>query len=845
MARSRRAVLDLLASVADGQSPDWDGLETGSAAADPRALRILRTIAGVADVHRTLDSLDAPSSVSDSDDAPVVRPWPTAVRSWGSLTLKEKLGTGASSDVFRAYDRRLDCDVALKLFKTQTGGQRERVERRLREARMLARVRHDNIVQVFGADEHDGYLGIWMELVDGRTLEQELQGRGRWSGREAAAAGQDLCRALAAVHSAGFTHGDIKAHNVVREDGGRLVLMDFGAGRSRISEARPESGTPLYLAPEVLAGASPGVESDLYSLGVLLYHLVTKTYPITAATVDELRARHARREAVPLANVRPDLELPFVRVVERALAPKPEDRFRSAGEMEAALAQALGTVRQEPIPAARTWWPLAFAALAIVALGLAWVALRAPDAPVASPVNAPRRIAVLPFQTVGSGEHATQIGDGVSADLTSLLFGVSDIHVVSGVSVQHFRNSTRPATEIGRVLGVDVLVAGVVEVAYGRVSVHVELLDTENSQRLWSKRYDRTSGELFRMQSDIALEIVTELKGRLSANDEKALERPSMNYQAFEFYSVGRYQWNKRTPEGFKLAIQYFEQAIASDPAAALPYVGLSDAYTLAAAYGVLPTIDAHPRAEAAAIKAVQLDPDLAEAHAALGSIRQEQLRWPEAGAAFSRAIELKPGYQLARHWYALYLTSHRRFDEAIEQMRVGLTQDPLSVAARGALAFIHYMNRDYTSALEHYHAARELEPRSWLLRNLAIVYLVQGSYDEALAWLDRIEPGSQPDADLKAIRANVYALAGRQEEARGLLLDDPAAVADGSNGIEQAAARFALGDDNEAYAWLNAALEYRQHDIQYLAVEPRFENKRADPRFRALLDRAGLPKEP
>jgi serine/threonine-protein kinase len=833
-------VLDLLASVADGQSPDWDGLETGSAAADPRALRILRTIAGVADVHRTLDSLDASSGVSGSGETPVARPWPAAVRTWGPLSLKEKLGSGASSDVYRAYDRRLDCDVALKLFKTQTGGQRERVERRLREARMLARVRHDNIVQVFGADEHDGFLGIWMELVDGRTLEQELQGRGRWSGREAAAAGQDLCRALAAVHSAGFTHGDIKAHNVVREDGGRLVLMDFGAGRPRISEARPESGTPLYLAPEVLAGSSPGVESDLYSLGVLLYHLVTKTYPITAATVDELRAKHARHEAVPLANVRPDLDLPFVRVVERALAPKPEDRFRSAGEMEAALAQALGTVRPDPVRATRTWWPLAFAALAIVTVVLAWMALRPPVAPAS-----PQRIAVIPFRAVGDGEHAKQISEGVSADLTSLLFGVSGIHVVSGVSVERFRNSTQSATEIGRALGVDVLVAGVVQVADGRVSVHVELVDTENSQQLWSKRYDRLAGELFRTQSEIALAIVTEVKGSLSDDDEKALERPQMDFQAFEYYSIGRYHWNKRTPEGFKLAIHYFEQAIAADPTAALPHVGLSDAYTLAAVYGVLPTTDAHPRAEAAAIKGVELDPHLAEAQAALGSIRQEQLRWPEAEAAFSRAIELKPGYQLARHWYALYLTSHRRFDEAIEQMRVGLTQDPLSVAARGALAFIYYMKQDYTSALEHYHAARELEPRSWLFRNLAIISMVQGSYDDALTWLERIEPGDEPEADLKAIRANVYALAGRWEEARRLLLDDPAAVADGSSGIEQAAARFALGDDSDAYAWLNAALEYRQHDIQYLAVEPRFESKRADPRFRALLDRAGLPRGP
>jgi TolB-like protein/tRNA A-37 threonylcarbamoyl transferase component Bud32/Flp pilus assembly protein TadD len=843
MSRSRRAVLDLLASVADGQPADWDGLETGSDAADPRALRVLRTIAGVAEVHRTLDDAGDPPA---AQDRPASRPgrsgWPVAAAGWGSLLLKEKLGSGSSSEVYRAYDGRLDCDVALKLFKTQTEGDPDLVARRLREARMLARVRHDNIVQVFGADEHGGRLGMWMELVEGRTLEQELADRGRWSGREAAAAGQDLCRALAAVHSAGFTHGDIKAHNVVREDGGRLVLMDFGAGRSRFSQERPESGTPLYLAPEVLAGARPGVESDLYSLGVLLYHLVTKTYPITATTVDELKSRHARHEAVPLSNLRPDLDLPFVRVVERALAPKPEDRFRSAGEMEAALAQALGTRRDEPVQ----WWTRrrqAYAAVAAVVLMLlAVAAVQVLDRPA---VLMPDSVAVLPFRTLAGTEHAAQISEGVAADLTSLLGRIPDIQVVSGVSTQQFRETSKPATEIGRALGVKVLVAGTVQMAGDRVSVNVELVDTRTSTQIWSQRYDRSTADFFATQSEIARSIVAELKGRLSPADARRLERPSMQYPAFELYSIGRYHWNKRTPEGFRLSIQYFEKAATADPTAALPYAGLSDAYVLAGAYGVLAPIEAQQRAEAAALKGVELDPELAEAYAALGSIRQEQLRWSEAEAALTRAIELKPGYQPARHWHALYLTSHGRFDDAVSQMRVALAQDPLSVAARGAFGFIHYMKGDLAAAVEHYEVALELEPRSWLHRSLAVARLAQGAPEAALASLDRIQPGSEPEADLNALRASVYALAGRPEQARSLLLRDTAAAATGSAGIEQAAARFLLGEEALGFEWLEAALANRQHDIQYLAVEPRFEKVRGDPRFRALLVKAGLSREP
>lgn len=841
MAGSRRAVLDLLASVADGHSTDWDGVETGTMPSDPASLRVLRTIAGIAEVHRSLDEQGEPAVRPDGPRL-VPAPPPSAAVAWGSMVLKEKLGSGSSGDVYRAYDSRLDCDVALKLFRAQTGGNREQIGRKLREARMLARVRHDNVVQVFGADEHDGRLGMWMQLVDGRTLERELAERGRWSGREAALAGQELCRALAAVHSAGFTHGDIKAHNVVREDGGRLVLMDFGAGRARISDGRQESGTPLYLAPEVLAGARPGVESDIYSLGVLLYHLVTKTYPITATTVEELEARHARGESVPLANWRPDLDLPFVRVVERALASKPEDRFRSAGEMEAALAQALGTRGREPV----TSWTtrrkvLAVTAAVAVAVLLAAAAWRLLPAPPATDA-----IAVIPFRTVGGTEHAAQLSEGLSMDLTSLLQRVPGLTVVSGVSAQQFHGTNQPASEIGRALGVEVLVAGAVQVSGDTISVSVELVDTRTSRPLWSQRYDRRTSDMFGTQTEIARSIVEELKGQLSAADARALERQQMTSEAFELYTLGRYHWNKRTPDGLRRSIDYFEKATAADPDAALPYAGLSDAYTFAGIYGVLSSIEAQRQGEAAALRALELDQTLAEAYASLGSIRQEQFRWSEAESAFNRALALSPGYSTARHWRALYLMVHRRFDEALEEMTLAMEQDPLSVATRGALGFIHYMKGDAPTAIGHYREAIQIEDRPWLQRALAIAHLAGSEFDEALAALDRVEPGAEPAADLNAIRASVYARSGRTAEARTLLLDDPAAATtDGVSGIEQAAARFALGEEEVAFQWLEAALANRQHDVQYLGVEPRFRHVRGHPRFRALLEQAGLSPEP
>jgi TolB-like protein len=608
MTRKRREVLDILASIADGQPVDWDVLSSGAAAPDIDTLRKLRIIAGVADLHRSLGAddevavEDAPSRVIGRIE-PRVEPGGVAVDGtpWGPFVLREQLGSGTSADVFRAYEPKLDRDVALKLFKPAAQSSRDRRGRMLREARTLARVQHDSVVRVFGADEHDGRVGIWMELIRGRTLEAELTDRGRWSAREAAAAGQDLCRALAAVHNAGFVHGDIKPQNIIREEGGRLVLMDFGARKVRHAGAQgPVSGTPMYLAPEVLAGDEPSVASDVYSFGVLLYHLVTGSYPVVAASLDELQTRHSNRQMTRLSDSRPDLESTFVRVVERALAIDPAERFQSAGEMEAALARVLGAPAPQPIG----WWDRlgrarksAVAAVAVLAVAASALILWR----LAAPVPDDGSLAVLPFRSVGGQEQAVSLSEGVSADLTSLLARLPGMRMVSGMSVQQFRDTSRPPAEIGQTLGVRTLVAGVVQLSGDRISVAVELVDSQTSRQIWSDRFDRRIDELFSTQSEIARRIAAALHGRLSSNDAALFERKPMQYRAFELYSLGRYHWNKRTPEGMRRAIQYFEEAAAADPTSALPYAGLSDAYVLSESFGDLPPLDAPKRAETAA----------------------------------------------------------------------------------------------------------------------------------------------------------------------------------------------------------------------------------------------------
>src|SRR5262249_7154147 len=268
-----------------------------------------------------------------------------AIGSWAHLELIERLGGGTFGEVYRAWDRHLEREVALKLLRAERADEDLNTSRIANEGRLLARVRHANVVCVHRVAVHDERVGLWMELVRGITLEEQLVASGPLSASEAALIGIDVCRALASIHAAGLIHRDVKAQNVMREAGGRIVLMDLGTGReadARISrDVRELAGTPLYLAPEIFVGSAASARTDLYSLGVLLYHVVTGLSPVRAANVEQLEAQHAGGASIRLRDARADLPTAFVRVIDRAVAAEPAKRYESAGAFEAALLEAL------------------------------------------------------------------------------------------------------------------------------------------------------------------------------------------------------------------------------------------------------------------------------------------------------------------------------------------------------------------------------------------------------------------------------------------------------------------------------------------------------------------------
>ncbi len=404
MPASQQLLDDLAGAVLDGAAVDWEQAES-SAGADARFVRHLRLVASVARVHR-----DALPDASLTSSGPVLSHAPPPER-WGHLRLLERVGRGAFGEVYRAWDTRLDREVALKLLTAAPSRSGTQPDTIIQEGRLLARVRHPNVVTIHGAEQIGDQIGLWMEFVRGQTLEQLLRQGKVFTGADVVRIGVDLSGAVSAVHAAGLLHRDIKAHNVTRADDGRVVLMDFGTGKELDDSSSSDlAGTPLYLAPEVMAGQPATVRSDIYSLGVLLYHLLTNSYPVRGRTIRDVRRAHERNERVGLRTSRPDVRPALARVIERAIDPDLSRRYANV----AALTRAL-TALQRRAGVPRIWYALAgVAAIVLVAAGALEIRARVSGdrrslavrlgslmASTANPIENPS-VVVLPFRNLAA-----------------------------------------------------------------------------------------------------------------------------------------------------------------------------------------------------------------------------------------------------------------------------------------------------------------------------------------------------------------------------------------------------------------------------------------------------------
>jgi serine/threonine protein kinase/tetratricopeptide (TPR) repeat protein len=770
-------LLDQIAgAVLDDAQIDWRAAESSADDAARPFLRHLRLVASVGQLHRR--ALPAPSAVSHD---PI---------HWGPFRLIERIGHGTFGEVFRAWDTRLDREVALKLIPAAPSSSRGESPI-IQEGRLLAKVRHPNVVTVYGAEQIGDRIGLWMEFVRGRTLEQLLNEGAAFPTEGVVNVGLELSRAVSAVHAAGLLHRDIKTHNVMRADDGRIVLMDFGTGTEfHEGASRADlAGTPLYLAPEVLAGGSATVQSDIYSIGVLLHRLVTNSYPVRGRSIQEVRHAHERGERSDVSHFRPQARFGLVRVIERACHPKTERRYQTAE----ALARDLLALQPRPMGARIRNTIGAVGALLVLVLlasetrarlggsgrtGLA-TRLAAVLAGTPSPLDHPV-IVVRPIKNLGNPDDnnlADLITDGV----------IRRLGFVEGLQVKGLETSfglgdqPRDLAAVGRRLGVNLVLEGDLQFTQDSVVLHAALTSV-TGQQLWSEPFERPIGserDLSTLVDDLARAIVNRLRLKLGPT---RMQYPT-DLPTLRMYLEARAMRESRGARNLR-AIELYNRVIAAYPDHA---PALAD---LAATYGDLgaqyPTAgrnaDASVSPERARAllwplvqRALAIDDSVGEAHAAMGFFHALALQWDEAAASFEKAIDLEPTRSTLYGDYALnVLVPSGRLGDAITVLEEALRNDPESLDLRRILARVQLNAGRYHEALVNARVVLAKDKSFPFVELFAAwAQLFKGERVEALEWFETYSFGADgidgtPD-DLPGVRGWIHAINGRRAEAEAI----------------------------------------------------------------------------
>jgi TolB-like protein/Flp pilus assembly protein TadD len=458
----------------------------------------------------------------------------------------------------------------------------------------------------------------------------------------------------------------------------------------------------------------------------------------------------------------------------------------------------------------------------------------------------PGSIAVLPFANLSSEPDNEYFSDGLTEELIHRLTKVEGLMVVAWSSAARLKGQPYDLREIGRQLKVSAVLVGSVRSSGVRLRVTAQLIDVASGRYLWSETYDRTIEDLFAIQEEISTAIVKTLPAQLMERPgSPAVRRNTYSVEAYNLYLKGRFQWNKRTDEGLKRSAQYFEQAIAIDPGFAVGYAGLADSYTLLADYGSAPSRDIIPLAKSAARKALEIDPNIAEAHASLGLIRSiYDWDWPEAGDHYRKAMDLNPGYATAHHWFAVdYLAMLGRIEEAFVEIRLAQQLDPLSPIIREGTGFLFMLSKRYEEALDEYRQMLELDSYFYkAFTAMGRTYTQMGKYEEAIAMLQKGRSLSGDVPNILGCLGQTYALAGRPAEARRMLAE-LAELSRRRNVPSTCCAliHVGLGEKDQALAWLEKACDNRELPLSVLKVHPAYDDLRGEPRFQAILRQIGL----
>ncbi|MBM3765145.1 MAG: tetratricopeptide repeat protein [Acidobacteria bacterium] len=725
---------------------------------------------------------------------------------FGPYEIVVALGAGGMGQVYRARDRRLDRDVAIKVLPPHLSENPQALARFVKETKALAALSHPNLLAIFDTGVENGTTYAVTELLEGQTIRQ-LISKGPVEWKKVVEIGAAVADGLEAAHSKGITHRDIKPENLFLTANGFVKVLDFGiahvapavSGDETLTASGLIVGTPGYLSPEQVRGESSTPASDIFSLGVVLYEMLCGRRAFTGATAAEAMSSILRDRPAELSNVPAELK----RLVDACLEKDTFRRVQSARELAAQL---------------RT-------------------------APAQTPGDS---IAVLPFVNASNDPDSEYLSEGLTESILNSLAGIPQLRVIPRSTVFRYKGSDKDPQTLGRELNVRVVLTGRVSLRGEVLVIGTELLDVQEGSQLWGERFNRKLSDIFAIEEEIAAKISSRLRTKLSGVEKK--KRHTDDTEAYQLYLKGRHHWTRRTPDELMKAVTAFQQAIDKDPEYALAYSGLADCYSILASYSILPPKPAFARAKAAAAAAIAFDNELAEAHNSLAYIHGlSDFNWRAADKEFARSLELNANNLLAHYWWSIILSMTGRVDDGEAHIRRGIEMEPLSPLIGHAAAMSSLYAGRTEEALDRARSSIANNPGFFISHMWAgTACLLLGRFEVAITHLERAcELSDGRTSWVVGALGHAHAVAGNSEAARQILSELTAREKTETVDLTALAIiHEGLGETDGALAWLEKAVEARGLVPVLFPRDPRFASLRAHPRGKAILRKLNLAEE-